>query len=108
MPPTGTRSTGASARALLITVVGEYYREPGRQVWGSTLIAALGALGVGESATRKALSRSIRAGWLRATRNGRRIRCELTPAARGHLGPGTTGGRTGWLLVAEAAARPAD
>lgn len=54
-------------------------------MWGSTLIAALDALGVGESATRQALSRAIRAGWLHATRHGRRIRCELTPAARAHL-----------------------
>lgn len=78
-------AAGASARALLFTVLGEYLREPGRQVWTTTLVGALGALGVGEGAARQAVTRSVRAGWLRSTRHGRAMRCALTPAAREHI-----------------------
>lgn len=77
---------GASARSILFTVLGEYLREPDRQVWTATLLAALGELGVGESAARQSLTRTARAGWLHSTRYGRRIRWRLSPAALEHLG----------------------
>jgi phenylacetic acid degradation operon negative regulatory protein len=74
---------GASARALLMTVLGEYVLPRGEPVWTAVLVRALGLLGVAEKSARQALARSAAEGWLSPARQGRRVRWELT-------GPGQT------------------
>jgi phenylacetic acid degradation operon negative regulatory protein len=73
----------ASARSLLITVLGEYVLPRGAPVWTSVLVEVLGLLGVAEKSARQALARSAAEGWLSRAQYGRRVRWELT-------GPGTT------------------
>jgi phenylacetic acid degradation operon negative regulatory protein len=73
----------ASARSLLITVLGEYVLPRGGSVWTSVLVRALGLLGVAEKSARQALARSAGEGWVNPVRFGRRVRWELT-------GPGQT------------------
>jgi phenylacetic acid degradation operon negative regulatory protein len=73
----------ASARSLLITVLGEYVLPRGGTVWTSVLVRALGLLGVAEKSARQALARSAGEGWVSPARFGRRVRWELT-------GPGQT------------------
>jgi len=73
----------ASARSLLITVLGEYVLPRSGPVWTSVLVRALGLLGVAEKSARQALARSAGEGWISPARLGRRVRWELT-------GPGQT------------------
>jgi phenylacetic acid degradation operon negative regulatory protein len=74
-----------SARAVLFTVVGEYLREPGSELWTGTFVAALADLGFGETATRRALSRAAAAGWLCSRRDGRVVRWRASERAVHHL-----------------------
>ena len=99
-----------SARALLLTLLGEFVLTGGGTAWTSAIITAFARLGVEEKATRQALMRTAAAGWLRAEKAGRRTRWHLTDAAHRLLTDGAeriysfTGpaenwdGR--WLLVA--------
>ncbi len=73
---------GASARALLMTVLGEYMLPRGEPVWTAALVRALGLLGVAEKSARQALARSAAEGWLSPARHGRRVRWELTGPGR--------------------------
>jgi phenylacetic acid degradation operon negative regulatory protein len=73
---------GASARALLMTVLGEYVLPRGEPVWTAALVRALGLLGVAEKSARQALSRSAAEGWLSPARHGRRVRWELSGPGR--------------------------
>jgi phenylacetic acid degradation operon negative regulatory protein len=73
----------ASARSLLITVLGEYVLPRATPVWTAVLVQALGLLGVAEKSARQALARSAAEGWVSPARFGRRVRWELT-------GPGHT------------------
>jgi phenylacetic acid degradation operon negative regulatory protein len=52
-----------------------------RSVWTQTLIEALATVGVAERNARQAISRLADQGLLTATREGRRVRRELTPEA---------------------------
>ena len=100
---------GASARALLMTVLGEYVLPRGEPVWTAVLVEALGLLGVAEKSARQALARSAAEGWLSPVRHGRRVRWELTGPGRQLLTDGAqriySFGRTPrdwdgrWLLV---------
>lgn len=73
------RSVGApAARSVLLTLLGEYVLPAREGVWLETLISALGTMGCKTQAARQALARSVTAGWLSATRHGRRSRVELT------------------------------
>ncbi|MFF2501959.1 PaaX family transcriptional regulator C-terminal domain-containing protein [Streptomyces sp. NPDC058067] len=80
-PRTRRRADGSpSARTLLLTVLGEYVRYPGdERVMAGAVVGALGACGVGEAATRRALTRLVREGWLRTEPVGRRTRVVLEP-----------------------------
>jgi phenylacetic acid degradation operon negative regulatory protein len=80
---------GPSARAYLMMVLGEYVladpaetAEPAEAAWTQTILDALGMVGFGPKAVRKALTRTAAAGLLVAHRAGRRTRWHLTP--RGH------------------------
>lgn len=79
---------GSSARALLMTVLGEFVL-PGRTpVWTQTLVEVLGWLGVEEKSARQALARTAAEGWLASDRDGRRVRWSLTDAGRQLLSEG--------------------
>lgn len=79
--PTLTRRQelgAASARSLLLTVLGEYVL-PGRQlVWTSTLIELFAELDVAEKAARQAIMRTADDGWIVGQRIGRETRWQLT------------------------------
>lgn len=99
----------ASARSLLLTVLGEFVLPGGEPVWTATFLRALGLVGVEEKAVRQALARSAAEGWLAGERHGRRTAWRLTPAGERLLTDGTDriygfGGPVGdwdgrWLLV---------
>jgi phenylacetic acid degradation operon negative regulatory protein len=79
----------ASARSLLLTVLGEFVLPGGRPVWTATFLDALGVLGVEEKAVRQALARSAAEGWLTGERHGRRTSWRLTSSGRRLLTDGT-------------------
>jgi phenylacetic acid degradation operon negative regulatory protein len=79
----------ASARSLLLTVLGEFVYPRAAPVWTGTLVTALGTLGVEEKSARQALSRSAAEGLLVSTRHGRRVSWELTDAGTHLLEQGT-------------------
>ncbi|MET9258531.1 PaaX family transcriptional regulator C-terminal domain-containing protein [Amycolatopsis sp. NPDC004079] len=72
----------ASARSLLMTVLGEYVLPRDRPVWTSMLVESLGMLDIEEKSARQALARSAGEGWLVSERIGRRVRWSLTPPGR--------------------------
>jgi len=83
------RETGAaSARSLLLTVLGEFVRPRETPAWTGALVAALGEVDVEEKAARQALSRTAAEGLLTAERDGRRVRWALTPAGERLLAQG--------------------
>lgn len=79
----------ASARSLLLTVLGEFVHPRHSSVWTTTLLDALGALGVEEKSARQALTRTANEGLLSSTRHGRRGLWELTPPGADLLEEGT-------------------
>lgn len=72
----------ASARSLLLTLLGEFVRPRGEPVWTSTLVTVLGRLGVEEKSARQALARTAAEGWLVSERSGRRVRWSLSAPGR--------------------------
>src|SRR6476661_7806886 len=79
----------ASARSLLLTVLGESVLPSGRPVWTSALIELLGDLDVAEKAARQAIMRTADSGWIEASRIGRETRRSLTAAGTDLLREGT-------------------
>ncbi|WP_220100598.1 PaaX family transcriptional regulator C-terminal domain-containing protein [Mycolicibacterium moriokaense] len=77
-----------SARSLLMTTLGEFVLPFGQRVWTSTLVRALGLVGIEEGSARQALARTAAEGWLTSDRIGRRVRWSLTDAGRGLLEEG--------------------
>ncbi len=69
---------GSSARALLMTVLGEFVLPTGASVWTQTLVEVLSRLGVEEKSARQSLARTAADGWLDSDRDGRRVRWSLT------------------------------
>jgi len=78
----------ASARSLLLTVLGEFVLPADRPVWTGALVDVLAALDVEEKSARQALARTAADGWIVASRDGRRTRWALTPAGRRLLSEG--------------------
>lgn len=75
-----SRSVGPpAARSMLLTILGEYLLPRRDGVWQETLVAALCAIGYSVHASRQALSRSSRQGWLVSERHGRRTRVDAAP-----------------------------
>jgi phenylacetic acid degradation operon negative regulatory protein len=72
----------ASARSLLLTVLGEYVLPTGQPAWTSALVTVLTGLGVEEKASRQALARTASEGFIVAGRAGRRVRWQLTEPGR--------------------------
>jgi phenylacetic acid degradation operon negative regulatory protein len=79
----------ASARSLLLTVLGEFVLPDGRAVWTATLIDLLADLGVAEKAARQAIMRTADSGWIESSRVGRETRWSLTAAGTRLLREGT-------------------
>ena len=79
----------ASARSLLLTVLGEFVLPGGRAVWTSALLALLADLGVAEKAARQAIMRTADDGWIEGSRIGRETRWRLTAAGTDLLREGT-------------------
>ena len=80
--PARRRESGgsASARSLLLTVLGEFVLPQALPAWTGALVAALAEVGVEEKAARQALSRTAAEHLLTAERDGRRMRWHLTAA----------------------------
>lgn len=70
----------ASARSLLLTLLGEFVLPAGQAVWTATFLRALALVDVEEKAVRQALARSAAEGWLSSERDGRRTGWRLTEA----------------------------
>ena len=84
------RETGAaSARSLLLTVLGEFVLPRDDPAWTGALVTGLAEVGVEEKAARQALSRTAAEGLLTSQRDGRRVRWSLTPAGHELLVQGT-------------------
>jgi phenylacetic acid degradation operon negative regulatory protein len=79
----------ASARSLLLTVLGEFVLPSARPVWTATLIELLADLDVAEKAARQAIMRTADSGWIEGSRVGRETRWQLTPAGTRLLKEGT-------------------
>lgn len=79
----------ASARSLLLTLLGEFVLPRGTPVWSGALVAALSDIGVEEKSARQALSRTAAEGLLFSEREGRRVRWQLSAAGLELLQDGT-------------------
>jgi phenylacetic acid degradation operon negative regulatory protein len=79
----------ASARSLLLTVLGEFVLPSGRPVWTATLLDLLADLDVAEKAARQAIMRTADSGWIAGSRVGRETRWTLTEAGTRLLREGT-------------------
>lgn len=71
-----------SARALLLTILGEFVLPGGGTAWTSGLINGLATVGIEPAAARQAVARSAAAGFLDNEKVGRRARWHLSPHAR--------------------------
>jgi phenylacetic acid degradation operon negative regulatory protein len=81
--------SGRSARALLLTVLGEFVLPQSGSIWTSTVIEGLATLDVGERNARQAVARLGDDGLLVAERVGRMTRWHLTERAERLLTDGT-------------------
>src|SRR5260370_3788889 len=86
--PGGQRVGGASARSLLLTLLGEFVLPAAEPPGTSALLTGLSLLGVEEKATRQALARMAGEGWVAPSRLGRRACWRLTAAGRELLSTG--------------------
>ena len=77
---------GPSARALLISVLGQWVGPSETPVWTTTLVGALEALGIEERAARQAVNRTAADGWLEGESVGRYTRWRLTASGRRLIG----------------------
>lgn len=70
----------ASARSLLLTLLGEFVYPSTQPVWTSALVQAFAAVGVAEKAARQAVARASAAGWIEGGKEGRQAWWSLTAA----------------------------
>lgn len=77
---------GPSARALLISVLGQWVGPTDTAVWTATLVGTLEALGIESRAARQAVNRTASDGWLEGESIGRYTRWRLTPSGRRMIG----------------------
>lgn len=99
----------ASARSLLLTLLGEFVYPSVEPVWTSALLQAFAAVGIAERAARQALARASAAGWIRGGREGREAWWSLTAAGTRLIAEGSQRVRGlrhaavewngGWLLL---------
>lgn len=74
-PPAPT----ASARSLLLTLLGEYVYPSTEPVWTQTLLQAFAVVGIAEKAARQALARASAAEWIEGGKEGRQAWWCLSP-----------------------------
>jgi len=77
------------AKAMLLTVIGEFVLPAGGAAWTSSLVAAAGSLGIGEKNARQAIARIGDQGIIEPVRHGRRVRWNLSEPGRALLEDGT-------------------
>lgn len=77
------------AKALLLTVLGEFVLPAGGSAWTSALLSASTVLGINEKNARQALARLGEQSLIESERVGRRARWSLTEAGRDLLVAGT-------------------
>lgn len=88
--PNRRREVGsASARSLLLTILGEFALPRSEPVWTATVLEALGRLDVEQRAARQALARTSAEGLLVSERHGRRTAWALTDQGSELLTEGT-------------------
>jgi len=68
------------AKALLLTVLGEFVLPAGGTAWTSSLVRAASGLGISERNARQAISRIAERGLLTSHRHGRSVQWSLTDA----------------------------
>jgi phenylacetic acid degradation operon negative regulatory protein len=78
----------ASARSLLMTMLGEFVLPRGGPVWTQVLVSALALFGVEDKSARQALARTAAEGWLASERVGRQVRWSLTSPGQRLLSEG--------------------
>lgn len=89
-PVNRRREVGAaSARSLLLTILGEFALPREGPVWTATVLDALGRLEVEQRAARQALARTSAEGLLVSQRHGRRTAWALTSRGRELLSEGS-------------------
>jgi phenylacetic acid degradation operon negative regulatory protein len=81
--------SGSSAKAILLTILGEFVLPHSGSVWTSTVVRSLGLLGVEERNARQALARLAERGTVRSQKEGRKARWHLTDDGRRLLTAGT-------------------
>ena len=90
-PMSRRREVGsASARSLLLTILGEFALPRREPVWTATVLQALTQLDVEHRASRQALARTSAEGLLTSERHGRRTAWSLTERGAHLLEEGTT------------------
>ncbi|HEX4984110.1 MAG TPA: PaaX family transcriptional regulator C-terminal domain-containing protein [Ilumatobacteraceae bacterium] len=78
-----------SAKALLLTILGEFVLPRAGRAWTQSLVDGLAVLGVGERNARQAIARTADHGFIESERVGRRARWRLTVHGRELLTAGT-------------------
>ena len=86
--PHGPRA-GTSAKALLLTILGEFVLPRGGSAWTQSFVDGLATLGVAERNARQAIARTAEQGFVESERVGRRARWRLTAHGRELLTVGT-------------------
>src|SRR5829696_8991685 len=81
--------SGTSAKALLLTILGEFVLPHGASVWTSTIVEGLGVLNVAERNARQAVARLSEQKILVSERHGKRTRWQLSEAGTRLLTAGT-------------------
>lgn len=81
---------GTSAKALLLTVLGEFVLPEGGHAWTSTLVEVMGTVGITEKNARQAIARLADQGLTESERFGRRVRWRLSLQGTALLSQGTT------------------
>ncbi|HEX6686131.1 MAG TPA: PaaX family transcriptional regulator C-terminal domain-containing protein [Candidatus Limnocylindrales bacterium] len=72
----------ASARSLLLTILGEFVLPTAEPVWTSAVVNTMAGLAIEEKAARQALARTAADGLIVALKHGRQVRWHLTAAGR--------------------------
>ncbi len=83
------KRAGTSAKALLLTILGEFVLPRDGRAWTQSLVDGLATLGVGERNARQAIARTADQGFIDSERVGRRARWCLTAEGRELLTVGT-------------------
>jgi phenylacetic acid degradation operon negative regulatory protein len=72
----------ASARSMLLTILGELVLPSGRPAWTSAIVQTMAGLGVEEKAARQALARTAADSLIVALKHGRQVQWDLTAPGR--------------------------